>query len=42
MITYYYFLTVVKHCNRFPRETAESPSLELFKTQLDMALSNLI
>ncbi|KFV79539.1 hypothetical protein N308_08364, partial [Struthio camelus australis] len=32
---------VVEHWNRLPREVAESPSSEIFKTQLDMVLSNL-
>lgn len=31
LVTYYNFLTVVKHWNRFPRETAEPPSFELLK-----------
>ncbi|KFP09419.1 hypothetical protein Z169_03589, partial [Egretta garzetta] len=32
---------VVKHWNRLPREVVEAPSLEKFKTRLDLALSNL-
>ncbi|KFV49786.1 hypothetical protein N341_01347, partial [Tyto alba] len=32
----------VKHWHRLPREVLESPSLEIFKTQLSMALGNLI
>jgi len=36
-----HFLTVrvVKHWNRVPREAVESPSLQIFKTQLDIALA---
>jgi len=33
---------VVKHWNRFPRETVDAPSLETFQVRLDGALSNLI
>ncbi|KAK4823943.1 hypothetical protein QYF61_008329, partial [Mycteria americana] len=37
------FLTVrvIEHWNRLPRELVGSPSLELFKTQLDTVLGNL-
>ncbi|KFP12478.1 hypothetical protein Z169_06296, partial [Egretta garzetta] len=38
----FFTLRVVKHWNRLPREVAEAPSLEAFKTRLDGALSNLI
>lgn len=33
---------VAKHWNRLLIEFAESPSLGIFKTQVDMILSNLI
>ncbi|PKU30570.1 hypothetical protein llap_19126 [Limosa lapponica baueri] len=33
---------VVRHWNRLPREAVDAPSLEVFKTRLDGALSNLV
>jgi len=33
---------VVKHWNRLPREVVDAPSLEIFNTRLDGALSNLV
>jgi len=33
---------VVKHWNRLPREVVKSPSLEVFKRRVDMALSNMV
>lgn len=33
---------VGKYCKRFPREVVESPSLEILKTLLAMALDNLL
>lgn len=33
---------VMKHWNSLPRETVESPSLKILKSQLDMALSNML
>ncbi|KAK4824134.1 hypothetical protein QYF61_010757 [Mycteria americana] len=35
-------MKTVKHWKRLPREVVQSPSLEVFKTQLDEALSNLV
>ncbi|KFV88538.1 hypothetical protein N308_11731, partial [Struthio camelus australis] len=33
---------VTEHWNRLPRETVESPSLEIVKTRLDVILCNLL
>lgn len=38
----FFTMQVVRHWNRLPREAADSPSLEVFKTRLDVALDNLV
>ncbi|KFQ95438.1 hypothetical protein Y956_16097, partial [Nipponia nippon] len=38
----FFTIRVLRHWNRLPREAVDAPSLEVFKTRLDGALSNLI
>ncbi|KFP61069.1 hypothetical protein N322_13578, partial [Cariama cristata] len=38
----FFTVRVVRHWNRLPREVMDAPSLEVFKTRLDEALSNLV
>ncbi|PKU39848.1 hypothetical protein llap_9845 [Limosa lapponica baueri] len=38
----FFTMRVVRHWNRFPRKAVDAPSLEVFKTRLDGALSNLV
>ncbi|KFV78496.1 hypothetical protein N308_03048, partial [Struthio camelus australis] len=33
---------VTEHWHRLPREVVESPSLEIFKTRLDVILGNVL
>ena len=38
----FYALRVTEHWSRLPKEAVDSPFLDIFKTQLDMALSILL
>ncbi|KFV88512.1 hypothetical protein N308_06502, partial [Struthio camelus australis] len=38
----FFNVRVVEHWDRLPREVVGSPSLEIFKSQLDTALSSLV
>ncbi|KFQ14564.1 hypothetical protein N330_13200, partial [Leptosomus discolor] len=38
----FFTLRVVTQWNRLPKEVVDAPSLEVFKTRLDGALSNLV
>ncbi|KFW95368.1 hypothetical protein N336_04559, partial [Phalacrocorax carbo] len=35
---HFFTVRVTEHCHRLPREVVESPSLEIFKRNLDMVL----
>ena len=37
----FFTMSVVRHCNRFPREVVDVPCLEALKARLDGAVSNL-
>lgn len=38
----FFIMRILKHWNGLPREAGESLSLEIFKTQVDKAMSNLL
>lgn len=39
---HFFTLKMVRHWSRLPREAVESPSLETFKTQLDVTMGSLL
>jgi len=42
MRKYFFTLRVVRHWSRFPREAMRSPSVEIFKTQVDVTMGKLL
>ncbi|KFV74341.1 hypothetical protein N308_07982, partial [Struthio camelus australis] len=38
----FFTVRVMEHWHRLPREVVESPSLEIFKTRLDVILGNML
>ncbi|KFV83259.1 hypothetical protein N308_12957, partial [Struthio camelus australis] len=38
----FFSVRVAEHWSRLPREVVESPSLEIFKTRLDVILGNVL
>ena len=41
-IKHFFTARVIEYWNSLPREVEDSPSLEILKTQLDTAMSNLL
>jgi len=37
---HYFTVRVTEYCHRLPRKVVESPSVEIFKSHLDMGLGN--
>jgi len=38
----FFTVRVTEHCNRLPREAVEFPSMEMFKTHLDVNLFDIL
>jgi len=42
LLLFIYTQIMIRHWNRLPREVVESPSLQVFKKRVDVALRNMV